>query len=345
MSIKKVAERAGVSQATVSYVLNNKPGVSEQTARRVRQAIKELDYVPRASRRRDVTAPTVSRNIAVVFPEEAMSRSPLNMKLFEALHRQLEQRGARLLPVRLPADADLSSVVASRSLGMIDGMILMYYKSARSIPGGLPFPVVTVLGHPEAFEPLRCDHVEPDNHRIGALAARYLTERGHGELAVIKPSTVYHPAMDIRSTSFCSAAEALGVKAAALHIPIDLSLSGHPESLTGRHPLAAWVRRWKQRKKPPTGIFIPSDSHLAIVFNAMLRAGIEPGRDADFIGCNNESILLQSLSPTPATIDINPEQLARAAFHMLLQRIAEADQAPESHACVYVEPVLIHGNG
>ena len=345
MSIAKVAKKAGVSQATVSYVINGKPGVSDQTVKRVNQAIKELGYVPRASRSRDVTARAVSRNIAVVFPEDAMSHSPLNTRLFEALHRQLEFRSARMLPVRLPAGAMIHDVMDGRTLNSLDGMILLYCHSVAAIAEPLPFPVVTVLGHSDPLDPLKCDQVEPDNARIGAMAVRYLAGRGHQQVAAIKPSTRVHPAMDIRCGSFLAGAESLGVEAAVYHIPIELYLSGHPEGLTGDHPLAIWIQEWQQRQTPPTGIFVPSDSHLAIVFNAMVRAGIEPGRDVDFIGCNNEPVLLQSLSPTPATIDINPDQIARAAFHMLLQRIGESGHAPGSYATVCVEPLLLERQG
>lgn len=45
-TLKDVARRAGVSSATVSYVLNGKRTISEDTKRRVREAIEELDYVP-----------------------------------------------------------------------------------------------------------------------------------------------------------------------------------------------------------------------------------------------------------------------------------------------------------
>ena len=46
ISIRDVAERAGVAISTVSKVLNNYPYVSEDTKRRVRDAIHELNYIP-----------------------------------------------------------------------------------------------------------------------------------------------------------------------------------------------------------------------------------------------------------------------------------------------------------
>ena len=45
-TLKDVAQEAGVSSATVSYILNGKRSISEETKARVMEAIKKLDYVP-----------------------------------------------------------------------------------------------------------------------------------------------------------------------------------------------------------------------------------------------------------------------------------------------------------
>ena len=53
VSIKEVAREAGVSTATISYVLNNKKSesISNETVKRVKEAIKKLNYVPNLSAR------------------------------------------------------------------------------------------------------------------------------------------------------------------------------------------------------------------------------------------------------------------------------------------------------
>src|SRR5687768_7578768 len=47
-TIRDVARHAGVSVTTVSYVLNGKAGISEETCRRVRAAAESLHYMPNA---------------------------------------------------------------------------------------------------------------------------------------------------------------------------------------------------------------------------------------------------------------------------------------------------------
>ena len=46
VSIKDVAKHAGVAISTVSKVLNGYPNISEDTKRKVNQAIRELNYIP-----------------------------------------------------------------------------------------------------------------------------------------------------------------------------------------------------------------------------------------------------------------------------------------------------------
>ncbi|WP_460497777.1 LacI family DNA-binding transcriptional regulator [Glycomyces tarimensis] len=62
-TLAAVAERAGVSKATASKVLNGRPGVSEETRRQVQQAIAELGYMPSTGPRE----PVARNSIHVVF--------------------------------------------------------------------------------------------------------------------------------------------------------------------------------------------------------------------------------------------------------------------------------------
>lgn len=66
-TLKDVAERAQVSTATVSYVLNDKKSISEQTKTRVYDAIRDLNYVPDLSARS--LSSRDSKLIGIVIPQ------------------------------------------------------------------------------------------------------------------------------------------------------------------------------------------------------------------------------------------------------------------------------------
>ncbi len=65
ISIREVAHEAGVSVTTVSYVLNNKGNISEETRQRVLQAAEELGYVPNAAARSLVSVTSDGSSMSV----------------------------------------------------------------------------------------------------------------------------------------------------------------------------------------------------------------------------------------------------------------------------------------
>ena len=65
-TLKDVANRAGVSIATVSYCSNNTHNLNPETRARINQAIKELNYIPN-SQARNLKRKT-SRDICAIFP-------------------------------------------------------------------------------------------------------------------------------------------------------------------------------------------------------------------------------------------------------------------------------------
>lgn len=68
MTIKTIAELAGVSPSAVSIVLNNRPGVSEGTRKKVQAIIRENNYVPNPNSRRLLF--NRSDNITVLLDKE-----------------------------------------------------------------------------------------------------------------------------------------------------------------------------------------------------------------------------------------------------------------------------------
>ncbi len=83
-----VARRAGVSEATVSYVLSKKRHVSAELTERVNQAVRELDYIP------DMIASSMvvkkSRTIGILTEDIA---NPLYITVFKGIQRAADRRG------------------------------------------------------------------------------------------------------------------------------------------------------------------------------------------------------------------------------------------------------------
>lgn len=81
VSLKTIAEKCGVSTATVSKALNDQRDISEETKSRVRKTAEALGYFPNAAARALKT--NRSYNIGVLFEEEAGSRFDI-MSIFRS---------------------------------------------------------------------------------------------------------------------------------------------------------------------------------------------------------------------------------------------------------------------
>jgi DNA-binding LacI/PurR family transcriptional regulator len=340
MSIADVAQLAGVSNTTVSFVINNKPGISSDTAVRVRKAMRQIGYVPRTSATKAVSCDEFlglrTGNIGVAMADFVLSTSPFYSRLFDSIHHALDDRGLKMVPLRLSSNSQVSQSIISD----IDGALLCYY--FKDILEKLSVPFVSILGHPDPEDELLADHVEPANDRVGVLAAKYFISRGHKRVLAINPSIESHPAFETRVQYFTSISQKYGVKAEAREIKyLDRDNSGRLCDGSHSVEIQNFIKEFIGSDDRPTGIFLPCDSHLAVLQKCMAAAGVKPGRDVEFLGCNNEMLLLDGMDVRPATIDINPDAIARSAINVLMRRISEPETDKRIFQVVEVEPTIL----
>ena len=343
MSMAKVAKLAGVSNTTVSFVVNNKPGISFSTISRVKSAMKEIGYVPRSANSKNgfrvESSGLRTRNIGVVMGNLVISTIPFYARLFDVIHHALDDRQLKMVPLRISGNPSLTA----DSVSDLDGVVLCCY--FKELADKLRVPFVSVLDHPDIESKLYADHIEPANDRIGAMAARYFIDRGHKKILAIDPKEASHPPIRTRVQYFVSTAQKYGVAAEPKDVPFtERDGTGRLNDGSGIASIQEFISDYKSIIDRPTGIFVPSDSHLVILQKSFRDAGIRPGVDVEFLGCNNESALLDGLSVRPATIDINPEAIARAAVNILLRRIGDPAIGEKIFQMVRVEPSIVAGS-
>lgn len=142
-TMKDVARKAGVSVATVSYVINGTKAISPATCERVRQAIKELNYSP------DQTAKSfkTGRKYIIAFIVPDISNNYFS-NIIDSLEQELRASGYTLIITNSKASVELEiEQLKHLTSGIVDGIVLA--SSARNykdispyIPDG--FPVVLV---------------------------------------------------------------------------------------------------------------------------------------------------------------------------------------------------------
>ena len=177
ITIKDIAQKAGVAVSTVSRVLNGKDRVSPETRQRVQQIIDEYDYVQNAAAVSVVKRKT--NMIGVIIPE---IQNPFNASIVYGVDKVCKTRGYNICVFSTDDKvADEERLIRSVVSPLVDGIIAITCTDGRIYLGGRK-PVVLVdrgLGADDF------DEVVIDNMGGMHRACDYLIKKGHRKIAYI----------------------------------------------------------------------------------------------------------------------------------------------------------------
>ena len=338
MSIVEVAKLAGCSHTTVSRVINQKPGVSDEAAGKVQAAMRRLNYTPPIKRRgpqpkHDRAART--GNVAVLmFGTEANPLvAPVAAAAIHAVEQALGSEGYSMTFSQVRDETRLPAIVTR---GDVDGLILHGTAPGVTLADRLKrVPGVWIMS-PRSRLGYWGDRVSFDNDAIGRLAADYLIDRGHRRIALLYVDAT-HLGFSRRAEAFAEAADRAGAAC-------DIVRGEHrPNYRPGdfraeRAYIDHLIDRFAKLPERPGGVFIPRGQTTVMVFEALRSRGIEPGRDVTVLACDNDPTLA-GLNPPIATIDVRPDRLGQQAVEQILRRVKKSDSF--ARADVYVQPTLI----
>ena len=181
ITLKEVAERAGVSRSAVSRTFTQGASVSDKTREKVQKAADELGYSPNALASSLTTGRTkliglISNNF----------HNPLFLEVFDLFTRRLQDRGLRPLLVNLTDETDPENSLRLLRQYSVDGVIVA--SSTLAPEFALAFqqagiPVVHSFG--KAFPVPRVHVVGIDNAACGRMAAETLIARGYDRIAFL----------------------------------------------------------------------------------------------------------------------------------------------------------------
>jgi len=342
MSIVKVAKRAGVSRSTVSRVINGLPSVSGEARDAVRTAIKEIGYTPPLpERRRGPRTKTQgglrTHTVAVLFTgmkKRRLSNKPALIDIFHGLQIGLAEREMNMITAFVDTSRDLPPAVAR---GAVDGLLVSGYEPSEEVATVLRrFPAVWVMPPLHGYSQT-VDWVYPDDVAVGELAASYLADRGHRQVAFLTPTLTHYEGFHVRGEAFGRLARAHGA-----HVEV---LNADDNGCTYDDPGAEGlvtpqlVEQLLVIRPQVTGIFLATDLMAARVYPILKEKGLTLGKDITVVAFNSEDPQLAGLSPRPATIDIRAAEIGRCAVEQLLWRISHGDHPAKRR--VMIEPVLI----
>ncbi|WEV73921.1 LacI family DNA-binding transcriptional regulator [Bifidobacterium sp. ESL0798] len=182
VTMQDVADAAGVSKATVSYVVSGSPLISEKTASRVRAEMEKLGYsINHAAR-----VLSTSKTGAIGVLSSAEQNASFSLSLSAYLYGIARAAGDMGYDTMLLAGADGASALKSAALTKrIDGAIILDVRNGDSriraaVQSGLP---TVLLGDPE--DSMGLDSVDADFEEISTTLVNHLYRYGHRDLIFI----------------------------------------------------------------------------------------------------------------------------------------------------------------
>jgi LacI family transcriptional regulator len=315
-TIKDVARRAGVSTATVSFVLNANPkeAISEGVRRRVLEAARALSYHPSAAAA--ALARRRVRNVALVFYKDMDTiTNPFYSFVVQGAVKEALERDYDLLFSYVDATyagyQSLPKIVREKNAG---GVLFMRRIEPRMVKDirGLGIPLVAVDHSPRVDG---IDSIQIDNRRGGALAAEHLAQLGHERLGMFIPR---HPAPSVeeRLEGF-----RLGLDKRDLRFSKTSNLIV-TETLT--YEAGYQAARATLAKSPLTGFFCSNDEMAAGVLRAARELGLDVPKDISVVGFDD--ITMSNYTDPPlTTVGVVKEHMGRRAMARLIELVERTD--------------------
>jgi DNA-binding LacI/PurR family transcriptional regulator len=300
-TISDVAKHAGVSIATVSRVLNGKTPVQADKAERVRQAIAELNFVPRPAAR--TLASSKTNTIGLVFSEIRGAFFPHLLKGIEA---QLHEAGYELLVYSTHSDRPIKR----KPIGEhnTDGLLVFTTSLEKEEIARLykiNFPMV--LMHETPPEGMSIPVITVENKDGAAMLVNHLIEHGRRRIVFLRGPEGHEDSV-WRERGY---REAL----AAHNIPFDEALvsSGEFDQETAYHA----IKKLIQDGVDFDAVFAGDDDASIGVYRALKEARRLIPDDVAVVGFDDVEFA-RYISPPLTTVRAPIEEVGREAVCQLL---------------------------
>ena len=308
VTIRQIADRAGVSVGTVSHVINRTAGVRDAVQRRVLAAVDQLGYRPsllaRSLRRNETTI------LGMIVPDIL---NPFFPQVVRGVEDVAFQHGYQVILCNTDNEAGkersyFEILRAYRMAGLI--VIPSAYSHLKALTAGAGPRHAPLVCLDRCVSGWKADSVTVDNLAGSYQATQWLIAAGHQRIATITGPLQLGNAME-RLRGFRRA-----LRQAGIPLPMHYVQEGNFDRLSGYRQGLVLLRG----PHPPTAIFAANDLVALGVLTAIRELGLRCPQDVSLIGFDDLEIA--SLTDPPLTTVAQPgyEMGARAA-ELLLQQL------------------------
>jgi len=319
MTQRDLANRLGVSQPTVSLVVNDPrtTRVSPKTKERILRAVGNL---PRRKRLGGQTG-----NIGYMVVENTADYEAYYQRYFVGIEGATSTRGRNV--VLLTANG---GPVSSLPLNHLDGLIVLgsiadseILALARRLP-------IVLLDH-QTDSPV-CDMVMPDN--IGAFAETvdYLHGKGHTNIALFQvrcgqnPEKNFH--MSQRNEGYYIGLRRNGLRVVPEYVPAPvLSLVNEPYVVEAQQCAQQTLDEWIRLPTPPSAVVVTCDVLALCLIKAAAKLGVRVPDDLSVVGFDNLPTC-DLVTPALTSVDRDMETIGKVGTELLIGAITRHDERP-----------------
>ncbi len=328
VTLNDIADKAGVSLATVSLALNGNEKVNIDTRERIQRIAREMNYIPNARARALVNKST--KTIGLVIPEVI---NPFFAELAQSIKSYVRDKGFNLIlcSTDYKSDEEKRYINMFRS-GQVDGAIFacvgdmmaehnqMITQLARE---NVPVVYVDRDGVDNELIPV----IKSDLFSAAYQAADHLINLGHSRIGFIGQSQE-------RLAGFKKALKEAEIEVKEQYIFYDyLTIEGG--YLVGK--------KVATMQKMPTGLIAINDEMAIGIIQSLTANGVKVPEDVSVVGIDNIK-MANFYNPPLTTVDIPVEKMGQKAAAVLLKKIAGYELDPTEKYIVFPSELIIRAS-
>lgn len=313
VTMREVAERAGVSVTTVSHVINNSRPVNQHTRDRVEEAMRTLGYQPNVlarSLRRGVT-----HTIGIILPD---STNPYFAEVVRGIEDTSFDQGYSVILCNSDNDLDkehhYTNVLVEKQ---VDGIIFVAAGLSSENINTLQARGVPLVLVDRQVPEVRVDNVLADNQHGGWLATKHLIELGHRIIGCIAGPK------GVRLSSQRINGYRQAMESADISIDPYMIVEGDFQYQGGYEGAAVLFNQ----ASPPTAIFACNDLMAIGAYRFAHENNLKIPEQLSIVGFDNVRLSAYT-NPPLTTIHQSKHEMGSRAARLLIERFADQELEP-----------------
>lgn len=306
ITIKNIAQLAGVSVSTVSRVLNDHPDVNVETKSRINEVIKENNFIPNSNAQN--LKKLSSNNIGVLV--KGISNT-FFAKIIATIQIQIEKKGYYVVLQQVgPNENEITRAIELVNEKKLNGVIFLggSFSHSQDAIKLLKVPFVFVTTNLTNCDKDIFSSVYIDDIKEAYRATEHLILLGHKKIALLVSELYNNSIAELRMIGYKTALKKYLIK-------FDPDLIIYAESFTMKEAYTS-ISAILNEAKPFTAIFAISDVLAIGACKAVLDSGLLVPEDISIIGFDGQD-MVKYYNPSIVSLEQPVEELAKKSVKQL----------------------------